>query len=66
MLDLHDAVKKACKDKNIAITELASNMGINRSSIYSITKGGNPRIKSVENIADALDLKLSTLIEMAE
>jgi DNA-binding phage protein len=66
MIDLHKAVKKLCIDKNTTINNLAETMGVNRSSIYSAISNGNPCLKTVEGIADALGVKLSKLIEYAE
>lgn len=66
MIDLHKGVKKLCIDKNTTISNLAEDIGIERTSLYSAISNGNPVLKTMEGIAKALGVTLSKLIEYSE
>lgn len=66
MVDLHKAVKIACAKHNTNISQIAAYMGVNRKTIYSAIRNGNPSIKTIEKIAEAFGMPVSELIRMGE
>jgi len=65
LVDIHAAVKIGCVKKGTSITAIASDMGVNRKTLYSAITG-NPSIKTIERISRSLDVPLSTLIKWGE
>ena len=66
MIDLHKAVKIARAKTNTNISQIAANMGVNRKTLYSAIRNGNPSIKTIEKIAEAFSMPVSELIELGE
>ena len=58
-------VKEICKQQGITISNLAKKMGIKQESL-SRTINGNPTLSSLENIAEALNVKVSDLVKEGE
>ncbi len=53
-------VKEICDQKGISIKELADRLSVTPSAI-SQSLSGNPSLKKIEEIADALDVDISEL-----
>lgn len=66
MIELHKSVKKLCVDKGITMKELANKMGVNKTTLYSAIRNGNPTLSTIENIAKGLDVKVSEVIAGGE
>lgn len=55
-------IKEICKEKGIAMGELASKLGINQISL-SQCLSGNPSLKRLQEIASILQVSVSDLFE---
>ena len=53
-------IKEICKKKGITITELAEKMDIPRENISKLSSG-NPTVKTLLKVADALEVELAEL-----
>jgi len=56
-------IKEIIKEKNMTINSLAEKMGINRVNL-SNSINGNPTFDTLQKIATALDVTVSSLIEV--
>jgi len=56
-------IKEICKEKNVSIGELASQIGIARESVSRIIGGANTTTDTLQKIADALNVPLSDLFD---
>lgn len=63
--DFERNVKIACRKKKISQKELAKQLGVDPASLSRMIKG-NPRLDTIERIAKALDVSVSTLFEEIE
>ena len=58
-------VAELCKEKGITQQALAKKLGIQYQSLYAALNG-NPKLDTLKNIADALEVKLTDLFEKKE
>ena len=56
-------IKEIIKEKNMTINSLAEKMGINRVNLSS-SINGNPTFETLQKIASALNVAVSSLIEV--
>lgn len=54
-MNLKDNLKKICKSKNIKFKELAEKLNMD-SSVFSRAINGNPTLKTIELIANVLEV----------
>lgn len=62
---LYETVKKLCKEKGIPIYELEKRAGVGNGTIR-FWKNGSPRLDTLERVADALGIKVTTLINKSK
>lgn len=62
---LYEVIKKAAKDKGMSISQVEEEAGLARSSICKWKKS-SPSIATLEKVADALGLSVTTLINRAK
>ena len=55
-------VQTICKEKGLAMQELASRLGITYQSLYD-SINGNPTLKRLQSIAEALGVDVTELFE---
>lgn len=65
MTSLSATIQVLAKERGLTISGLADKMGVNRKTLYSCIYG-NPRLSSLQRIADALNVRLSDVIAIAE
>ena len=65
MTSLSATIQTLAKERGLSISGLADKMGVNRKTLYSCIHG-NPRLSSLQGIADALNVRLSDVIAIAE
>ena len=66
-MKINKAVKIIMAEQGVSALEISKRTGLTRQAIYAKLRiGGDPRIKGLEDIAKALNVKLSYLIEKAE
>jgi DNA-binding phage protein len=65
MTALSSTVQVLAKERGMSISALADKMGVNRKTLYSCIHG-NPRLSSLQHIADALNVRLSDILAIAE
>ena len=65
-MNLYSAVKVFCVREKLTISDLAKKIGVNRKTLYSAMKTGNPRLSTIQAVASALKIKVSELISEAE
>ncbi|HEC2068868.1 TPA: helix-turn-helix transcriptional regulator [Klebsiella oxytoca] len=65
MTTLASTIKFLAKERGMSVSALADKMGVNRKTLYSCIHG-NPRLSSLQSIADALNIRLSDIIAIAE
>lgn len=65
MTSLGSTIQTLAKERGLTLSSLADKMGINRKTLYSCVHG-NPRLSSLRNIAEALNVRLSDVIAIAE
>lgn len=53
-------IKEICKEKGISLQDLSNKLGINYQSLHSIMTG-NPKLETLQNIADKLDVSIKDL-----
>lgn len=58
-------VQRICKEKGLTMQEVASRLGITYQSLYDSIKG-NPTLKRLQDIANALDVEVSELFAPKE
>ena len=58
-------VQRICKEKGLTMQEAASRLGITYQSLYDSIKG-NPTLKRLQDIANALDVEVSELFAPKE
>lgn len=58
-------VQRICKEKGLTMQEVASRLGITYQSLYDSIKG-NPTLKRLQDIANALDVEVSELFESSK
>ena len=64
---INKAVKIIMAEQGVSAFEISKRTGLTRQAIYAkLRAGGDPRINGLEDIAKALNVKLSYLIEKAE
>lgn len=56
-------IKEICQEKVITITELSEKMNISKSALSQVISG-NPTVKTLENIAEALNVPFITLFDV--
>ena len=54
-------IENICKEKDISLPELATKMGITYQSLYDCLKKGNPTLKRIQELANALDIEIDVL-----
>lgn len=57
-----EAIRKEAKKKGMTIVELEQRAGLARGAIYKLNTS-SPTLVTLEKIAEALGIKVSTLIE---
>ena len=57
-------IKEICKEKGITLQDLSKKLGINYNSVHSIMTG-NPKIDTLQKIADVLGVQITDLFEQA-
>lgn len=62
-MDLRKGVKRLVYANDSTMQQLAKDMGVVPSTLYSAISNGNPRLSTMEKIADALGVSLAKLIE---
>ncbi len=62
---LYETVKKLCKEKGIPIYELEKRAGVGNGTIR-FWKNSSPRLDTLERVADALGIKVTTLINKSK
>lgn len=65
MISVSETIRFLAKERGLSLSDLAGKMGINRKTLYSCIHG-NPRLSSLQKIADALNVRLSDIIAIAE
>lgn len=65
MTSLGSTIQTLAKERGLTLSSLADKMGINRKTLYSCVHG-NPRLSILRNIAEALNVRLSDVIAIAE
>lgn len=65
MTSLYATIQALAKERGLSLSGLADRMGVNRKTLYSCVHG-NPRLSSLQNIADTLNVRLSDIIAIAE
>lgn len=65
MTSISATIQALAKERGLSISGLADKMGVNRKTLYSCIHG-NPRLSSLQSIADALNVRLSDVIAIAE
>ncbi|WP_049079402.1 helix-turn-helix domain-containing protein [Klebsiella michiganensis] len=65
MTALSSTVQVMAKERGMSISALADKMGVNRKTLYSCIHG-NPRLSSLQSIADALNVRLSDILAIPE
>lgn len=65
MTSLYATIQALAKERGLSLSGLADRMGVNRKTLYSCVHG-NPRLSSLQNIADTLNARLSDIIAIAE
>lgn len=58
-------VQRICKEKGLTMQEVASRLGITYQSLYDSIKG-NPTLKRLQDIANALNVEVSELFESSK
>lgn len=58
-------VQRICKEKGLTMQEVASRLGITYQSLYDSIKG-NPTLKRLQDIANALNVEVSELFAPKE
>jgi len=58
-------VKEICKEKGLLMEDLATKLGITRTTLTR-NLNGNPTIDTLEKVASALDVKLIELFELPD
>lgn len=58
-------VQSLCKEKGMSLQDLASSIGITYQSLYDCLKG-NPTLKRLQEIADALGVDVTELFEQGQ
>jgi transcriptional regulator with XRE-family HTH domain len=56
-------LKEICRRKGLTLTDVANRMGANPSNLLSSIKG-NPKLSTLQDIADALQISVSELLTM--
>lgn len=62
MTNIEQTLKDICRQKGLTLTDVANRIGTSPSNLLSSIKG-NPTIARLQNIADALQINVSQLIE---
>ena len=57
-------VKEILKDKQMTLNDLAQKLGVSRQALY-LQINNNPRISSLQKIADALGVPVAQLFDQA-
>ena len=65
MTALGGAIQQLAKERGLSLSALADKIGVNRKALYSCIHG-NPRLSSLQRIADGIGLRLSDIIGVAE
>lgn len=65
MTSLYATIQALAKERGLSLSGLADRMGVNRKTLYSCVNG-NPRLSSLQNIADTLNVRLSDIIAIVE
>lgn len=65
MTSLASTIQFLAKERGMSVSALADKMGVNRKTLYSCIHG-NPRLSSLQSIADALNVRLSDILAIAE
>jgi transcriptional regulator with XRE-family HTH domain len=55
-------IKEICKEKGITLQDLSERLGINYQSLHSAMTG-NPKLETLLNIAEKLDVPITELFE---
>lgn len=58
-------IKEICKEKGLSITDVAEKLGMDSSNLYSSLKG-NPSLKRLTDVANALNVGVGELFEKQE
>lgn len=54
-------IENICKEKGISLSELAAKMGISYQSLYDCLKKGNPTLKRIQELANALEIEIDVI-----
>lgn len=62
-MDFRKRIKEICQEKGITQKDLAEKLGITDISLNKTLRGEYPQLQSLEKIANALEISISTLFE---
>ena len=62
---MYETIKQLCKEKNISVYELEKMAGLGNGTIR-LWKDSSPRLENLERVADALGIKVTTLINRSK
>ena len=65
MTSLSSTIQTLAEERGLSLSGLADEMGISRKTLYSRIHG-NPRLSTLQNIADVLNVRLSDVIAIVE
>ena len=60
---MYQMIKKLCSDRKITMSELASQIGISKSTISRWNNDNSPSLDTAKKIADYFDVSLDYLLE---
>lgn len=60
--DLNLAVRRLCRERGIKVADVAAEAAMLASNLRHIMAKGNPRLETLERVADAFGLRLDELI----
>lgn len=59
---IYDNIEKICKDRGMSIRELEMQAGLGNGTIGR-WKDGDPRVGTLQSVADVLDVPVASLLE---
>lgn len=62
MEDFKERLYDLLDKKNMSVEALANEIGVTKSSIYNIFKGSDPKISTIERIAETLNSSIDFLV----
>lgn len=56
-------IKELCSERGLKLSDLANKIGMDQSNLHSLIKNGNPTLGKLSEIADALDVNVTALLD---